>query len=73
MTRTKCRKSELLEQMADIPAEVKGKPVMVTGFVALVCQECGYKTIHGSQMQEYMRAASGRGKLDRCKTALWTI
>jgi putative zinc finger/helix-turn-helix YgiT family protein len=58
MTCIKCRKAELTEQVADLTAEVKGETVLVPQFPALVCTECGYKTIHGRDMQEYMRAAS---------------
>jgi putative zinc finger/helix-turn-helix YgiT family protein len=58
MTCIKCRKAELTEQAADVTAEVKGETVLVSDFPALVCAECGYKTIHGRDMQEYMRAAS---------------
>jgi putative zinc finger/helix-turn-helix YgiT family protein len=54
----KCRKAELTEQAADLTAEVKGETVLVSNFPALVCAECGYKTIRGCDMQEYMQAAS---------------
>jgi putative zinc finger/helix-turn-helix YgiT family protein len=57
MTCIKCRKAELIEQPADLTAEVKGETVLVPQFPALVCSECGYKTIRGHEMQEYMRAA----------------
>jgi putative zinc finger/helix-turn-helix YgiT family protein len=54
----KCRKTELQEQKADLTAEVKGETVLVTQFPALVCLSCGYKTIRGHAMQDYMRAAA---------------
>ena len=58
MTCIKCRKAELTEQAADLTAEVKGDTVLVTKFPALVCAKCGYKTIHGREMQEFMRAGA---------------
>jgi putative zinc finger/helix-turn-helix YgiT family protein len=54
----KCRKTELVEQRADVPADVKGESVLVKEFPVLVCGECGYKTIRGHQMQEFMRIAA---------------
>jgi putative zinc finger/helix-turn-helix YgiT family protein len=54
----KCRKAELKEQNADLPATVKGESVLVLDFPALVCTNCSYKTIRGSDMPEFMRAAS---------------
>lgn len=58
MTCIKCRRAELTEQATDLTAEIKGEAVLVQGFPALVCAKCGYKTIHGRDMQEYMRVAS---------------
>lgn len=47
-----------MEQTADMPATVKDESVLVTQFPALVCEKCGYETIRGSDMPEYMRAAA---------------
>lgn len=54
----KCRKTELVDAPADLTAEVKAESVLVTNFPALVCEECGYKTLRGSDMAEFMRRAS---------------
>jgi putative zinc finger/helix-turn-helix YgiT family protein len=58
MTCIHCRKAELKRQKTDMPAELKGEPVLVPQIDALVCPRCGYKTLHGSRMSEYMHAAA---------------
>lgn len=52
-----CKKVRFESRVADVPAEVKGKAVVVR-MKALVCPDCGYKTIAGSDMPEYMRLAA---------------
>lgn len=58
MTCINCRKAELAEAKADMPAEVKGEQVLVPETQALVCPECDYKTVRGQYMQEFMRKAA---------------
>jgi len=50
--------TELREQLADMPVEVKGESLTIKDFNALVCPSCGFKTIRGSDMTEYMKLAA---------------
>jgi putative zinc finger/helix-turn-helix YgiT family protein len=52
-----CKTGQLESRQAVVPAEIKGEAVSVE-MEALVCPNCGYTTIHGSHMAEYMRLAA---------------
>jgi len=52
-----CRKGRLQKKITDLSAEVKGEKFVVR-MNALVCPACGYTTIEGSLMPEYMRLAA---------------
>src|SRR5712692_4900978 len=53
-----CHAAELEERTTKMPAKVKGEALMVPRIRALVCPNCGYKTVKGSTMPEYMRLAA---------------
>jgi len=53
----KCQ-NELEERATSLPAEVKGEAVTVEGMTSLVCPACGYATVRGGDMPEYMRRAA---------------
>lgn len=49
-----CRKANLSKKPGQIPGELRGERFTVT-MEALVCPKCGYRTVDGPQMAEYMR------------------
>lgn len=53
----KCRQVHLRKETADLAAEVKGEKLLVR-MDALVCPKCGYATVEGRSMPEYMRLAA---------------
>jgi len=53
----KCNTGTLIEGHATLPATVKEVAVFVF-MNAYSCDSCDYKTVHGSQMAEYMRRAA---------------
>jgi putative zinc finger/helix-turn-helix YgiT family protein len=52
-----CKRGRLQSRKAGVPAEVKGDKMLVN-MEALVCPRCGYTTIDGKQMAEYMRLSA---------------
>ena len=58
MTCISCKMGVLEKRLsARIPAEVKGVKVTV-GMAGLVCPACGFTTVPGASMPEYMRLAA---------------
>lgn len=57
MTCFNCRKASLESRTADVPAEIK-KEKLVVRMEALICPNCGYTTVTGHNMPEYMRLAA---------------
>jgi putative zinc finger/helix-turn-helix YgiT family protein len=49
-----CKSNELENRLAHVPIEIKGESFSVE-MKALVCPGCGYTTIDGGAMAEYMR------------------
>jgi putative zinc finger/helix-turn-helix YgiT family protein len=58
MTCIKCRKADLRNSKGDFPTEIKGEPVLVSRMPCLECPNCGYRTIPGDKVAEFMRLAS---------------
>lgn len=52
-----CKAKELESRLAYIPIKVKGENFSVE-MKALVCPSCGYATIDGTSMAEYMRCGA---------------
>jgi putative zinc finger/helix-turn-helix YgiT family protein len=61
-----CNNNGLENRLARVPIEVKGEEFFVE-MQALVCSDCGYTTIEGSRMAEFMRLGADeyRRKYDR--------
>lgn len=49
-----CGKANLRKEMTQIPGEVKGERFMVS-MKGLACPKCGFTTVEGEDMSEYMR------------------
>ena len=49
--------AKLEKTITELSAVVKGLKVAVRDFECLLCPRCGYKTIEGKMMPEYMRKA----------------
>ena len=54
MTCIKCGKAKLEKRKARVPGEIKGERFLVS-MPALACPNCGFITVDGDDMPEYMR------------------
>ncbi len=53
-----CGNAKMATGMVSFEAEVKGERVFVDGIEGLKCPICGYQTVDGKQMPEFMRLAA---------------